>query len=328
MPKNIPVGILFVIVFAGLLAAAAPVPDVRISKEGRASIDAALKYLAARQNDDGSWDEGSYGRPTASAALAGLAFMSDGHMPGRGAYGENVSKALDYVLASAQPNGLLEYGAPHYAMYSHGYATLFLAEAWGMTARSDIRDKLKSAVDLIVRTQNREGGWRYEPKVADADISVTIVQIVALRAAANAGIAVSRDTVDNAVEYLRKCAQRDGGFSYQAGSGQSGYPRSGGALVCFALTGNYAAPEIPGAVHYLQANRRYRGGNYFYGQYYAAQGMHLVAPHDWPDWYGFITGDLKARQSADGSWDSSAYSTAMGALVLTIPNGYLPLYQR
>ena len=193
MPKNTFACLLIIAAFAGLLTAAAPIPDVSVSPKARNTIDAALKYLAARQNEDGSWDEGSYGRPTASTALAGLAFMSDGHVPGRGAYGENVSKALDYVLASAQPNGLLEYGVPHHAMYSHGYATLFLAEAWGMTARSDVRDKLKSAVDLIARTQNREGGWRYQPRVADADISVTIVQIVALRAAANAGIAVSRE---------------------------------------------------------------------------------------------------------------------------------------
>ena len=36
---------------------------------------------------------------------------------------------------------------------------------------------------LIVRTQNDQGGWRYQPVKYDADLSVTICQIMALRAA-------------------------------------------------------------------------------------------------------------------------------------------------
>jgi len=306
--------------------------DVGISPQARKCIDSGLACLARTQNENGSWDTASYGAPTAVAALAGLAFMSDGHVPGRGKYGGNVSRALDYVLASAQPSGLLEYGSPHHAMYSQGFSTLFLAEAWGMAERADLKDKLKNAVDLIVRTQNREGGWRYEPKVADADISVTVCQIAALSAAANAGIAVPRETVDNAVEYLGRCARPDGGFSYQAGSGESGYPRSGGALFCYALTGNSKASQALRSIGYLLNNRNYRGRFYFYGQYYSAQAIHLAAPERWPDWYSFIANALAAKQAKDGSWsgegEEKAECTAMAVLVLTIPNGYLPLYQR
>ena len=48
-------------------------------------------------------------------------------------------------------------------MYSHGFGTLFLAEAYGMTHRPEIREKLQKAVRLIIDTQNIEGGWRYQP---------------------------------------------------------------------------------------------------------------------------------------------------------------------
>lgn len=65
------------------------------------------------------------------------------------------------------------------------------AEVYGMYPDSMVRDKLKAAVKLIVSTQNDEGGWRYEPKRQDADISVTICQVMALRAARNAGIDVA-----------------------------------------------------------------------------------------------------------------------------------------
>lgn len=306
--------------------------DVSITAKGRKAIDTALAYLAKTQNEDGSWDTPGRGRATACAALAGLAFLSDGHQAGRGRYGGVVGKALDYVLASSQASGLLEYGLPSHAMYSHGFATLFLAEAWGTSKRPNLHDKLKKAVDLIVRTQNAEGGWRYQPKVSDADMSVTVCQIVALRAAANAGIAVPRETVDQAISYLHKCARGDGGFSYQAQGGSPGFARTGAGLVSLILAGAKDAPEVPKAVKYLIKNRSKDSRFYFYGQYYAAQGMHLLGGPKWREWYRFITRDLVRKQRSDGSWygkeEDKTQCTAMGVLILTIPNGYLPIYQR
>ena len=75
-------------------------------------------------------------------------------------------------------------------MYEHGFATLFLAEAYGMSRAAGLREKLAGAVRFIVETQNREGGWRYFPERRDADISVTICQVMALRAAKNAAMNV------------------------------------------------------------------------------------------------------------------------------------------
>jgi hypothetical protein len=39
---------------------------------------------------------------------------------------------------------------------------------------------------------NDEAGWRYSPHRSDADISVTIMQVMALRAAKNAGFNVQQ----------------------------------------------------------------------------------------------------------------------------------------
>jgi prenyltransferase beta subunit len=310
----------------------APVPDVTVTPAARQAVDSALQYLAVKQNLDGSWTSQEFKNATAVASLAGLAFMSDGSLPARGRYADNVSRALDYVVKSAQPNGLLEYDSPKHAMYSHAFSTLFLAEAWGMTGALDLKVPLKNAVDLIVRTQNREGGWRYLPVVADADISVTVSEIVALRAAANAGIAVPREAVDNAVGFLKKCACPNGGFAYQAGGNDAAFPRSAAALLCLYLTGVSDAPLVPRALNYVTHNREFDGRYSFYGQYYAAQAVHLVAPAKWPEWYAFVTNRLVARQGRDGSWNAvgedRAQCTAMSALILTIPNGYLPLYQR
>ena len=129
--------------------------------------------------------------------------MSAGNLPGRGKYGENVNKCVKFVLDNCQESGLITADPAHGIMYCHGFATLFLSEAYGMTGDPAIKEKLQNAVRLIERTQNREGGWRYTPAPMDADISITICQIMALRAARDAGIKVNNLTIDSAIKYVR-----------------------------------------------------------------------------------------------------------------------------
>jgi len=123
-------------------------------------------------------------------------------------------------------------------MYGHGFATLALAELYGMTKRPDFRLKVEGAVQLIASTQNSEGGWRYQPGSSDADISVTAIQVVALRAAANAGIKIPEEVVKKAIAYIKRCANnQDGGFSYQTTQHGSGPARTGAAVTCLMLSG-------------------------------------------------------------------------------------------
>ncbi len=142
--------------------------------------------MAQRQDEDGSFRSGGYSRNVAICALAGMAWMAGGNTPGRGPYGGNVERCIDFILANTQESGFINVtnASSHGPMYGHGFATLFLAECYGMTMRADIREKLSKAVQLIVNTQNNEGGWRYQPVRHDADISVTICQVMALRARA------------------------------------------------------------------------------------------------------------------------------------------------
>ena len=55
-------------------------------------------------------------------------------------------------------------------MYGHGFATLALAEVYGMTRRRDLKPKIEAAIHLIEDTQNidgqprLDGGWRYQPR--------------------------------------------------------------------------------------------------------------------------------------------------------------------
>ena len=146
----------------------------------------------------------------------------------------------------------------HGPMYGHGFATLFLGEVYGMTGDESVKEKLQKAVRLIQKTQNREGGWRYQPVPYDADISVTICQVMALRAARDAGIKVEKDVIDKAIKYVRSCQNPDGGFSYmasQGGGGGSGFARSAAGVAALYYAGVFEGndlergPELPQAVH-------------------------------------------------------------------------------
>ncbi len=177
----------------------AVVPDGSASKgmitpKADEAIDRGLAYLNAHANRDGYFGTLGYTGNVAVTSLAALAFMAHGDMPNRGPYGRIITNALKFVLRQENRDrvhpGFLHnpQASPHGDMYGHGFATLFLAESSGMVHDKELRDeldhKLHLAVKLILNGQNREGGWRYKPDSQDADISVTICQIMALRALA------------------------------------------------------------------------------------------------------------------------------------------------
>ncbi|MEM8864472.1 MAG: prenyltransferase/squalene oxidase repeat-containing protein, partial [Planctomycetota bacterium] len=271
------------------------------------AIDRGLRYLAREQEKDGSFGSG-YGRNVAIVGLSGMAFIASGSSPGRGPYGENLDRCIDYLLENTQASGFITVGGAtsQGPMYGHGFATLLLAEAYGMSPDDELRDKLSSAVGLIVGAQNEEGGWRYQPRPNDADISVTICQVMALRAARNAGLHVPADTIDRTVAYVRRCQNPDGGFGYMPTDSSSMFPRSAAGVVALFSAGVYEGAEIEKGLAYLDRQRpglaRGRSGHYFYGHYYAAQAMWQAGGERWQRWYPAIRDELLTRQQHDGSW--------------------------
>lgn len=309
-----------------------------IKPEHQQCIDSGLAFLAEQQHEDGSFGSGGYARNVAVCGLAGMGFMSSGSTPGRGPYGNEVSLCVDFILENTQDGGFINVpgSSSHGPMYGHGFATLFLAEAYGMTMRADLREKLSKAVELIVNTQNADGGWRYLPQRRDADLSVTICQVMALRAARNAGLYVPHETITNCIEYVKKSQNADGGFMYMIQGGQSAFPRSAAGIVALYSAGVYEGPEIEKGLAYLMESLP-RGGifnresHYFYGHYYAVQAMWHAGGDYWDRWYPAIRDELVSRQQQDGSWSDSIcheYGTAMACIILQMPNNYLPIFQR
>jgi hypothetical protein len=302
------------------------------------ATEGGLEFLASRQHDDGSFGSGPYRGNVAVSALAGMAFMCGGSTPGRGPYGQNVDDCVDYLLGLVEPSGLIA-EQPHVSrrlMYGHGFASLFLAQCYGMSKRPDLRPKLTGAVRLIVLSQNDEGGWRYEPVPHEADLSVTVCQIMALRAARDAGLHVPRQTIDRAVDYVKRCQNPDGGFTYLLQPrGESRFARSAAGLVSLYSAGIYKGAEIEKAIGYLKqftpGRVRQWPDHYYYGHYYAAQGMWYAGGSHWQQWYPAIRDELVKQQQPDDSWESGIsveYATAMACIVLQVPNGCLPILER
>lgn len=315
-----------------------PIAGTELTPEVLASVERGLDYLAKAQAADGGFGRsGGYASHAGITALAGLAFLAEGSTPERGKYGKQVAKCLDFTLAHTGRSGFISGGGvSHGPMYGHGFATLFLAEAYGMSNRPDVREKLSRAINLIVNTQNDQGGWRYQPVKWDADLSVTICQIMALRAARNNGIKVPRATIDKAIDYVKKSQNPDGGFSYTLGSRSSAFPRSAAGVCSLFNCGIYTGEEIDNGLAYLMkfkpvGGERQQRGHYYYGNYYAAQAMFIAGGDYWRQWWPSISQDLLSKQESKGSWSGGAgreYATAMACIILQIPNRYLPILQR
>jgi hypothetical protein len=327
-----------------------------ITLEAQGAIDNGLAYLARTQNDDGSFGIGNQRGNIAVTSLAGLAFMAGGHQPGRGRYGTTVRKAVENILSHEErdPRGYLHNPRSniHGPLYAHGFATLFLAEVHGMIGEKDLRDRVRGtlgrAVDLIVKGQNKQGGWRYRPFDGDADISATICQIMALRAAHNAGITVPKETADRCIEYVKRCQDpSSGGFRYQPHGGPPGFARTAAGIVALNSAGVYEGKDIEKALEYLMRFKPGGGGavgagifgnletqvHYHYGHYYAAQATWIAGGRYWKEWYPAIRDELLTNgRRGDGSWFNSQfdphYCTAMSLIILQIPNRYLPILQR
>ncbi len=309
------------------------------SAKHQQAVGKGVHWLASRVQQDGSFGQSAYQQNLAVISLAGLAFLACGHLPGRGPYGKNVNRLVDFVLQHAQQNGLI--GAPETGvrgvMYGHGFATLFLAQIYGATRQREVRPALVNAINLIVSTQNQEGGWRYEPAKKDADISVTVCQTMALRAARNAGFFVPGQTITRAKDYVLSLQNDDGGFRYVSAVGESAYPRTGAAVVALASLGVKQELTYASAARYLMqqipADSEYAGNpHYFYGQYYAAHALWQMGGENWKKWYARIGGLLLRKQTSAGAWEDESicneYATAMACLILSMPKNFLPLLRK
>ena len=305
------------------------------------SVDRSLEYMAKQQRPDGAWDGNN-----APNALALLAFMGRGHVPGRGPYRDVLEKGKRFILRTQNAEGVFvpQRNAGAGPMYQQGLATLALAEMYGMDPDPELEAALRKAVDLLIRCQSDKGGWRYQPSKSDEDLSVTVMQIVALRAANNAEIPVPAQTIDKAVAYVKTCADPLGGYGYQGPARKP--PTTAAGTLSLQLLGHHEDESIPKALDYMATMpvEWNNGGGldyYFYFHYYAMQANYQAGGKHWANWHPRVRELFLQKQNPDGSWDvpgggesenvvgpNKIYWTSMSTLVLEVYMHFLPAYQR
>lgn len=319
-------------------------PRARVSKSIPNDVEIVysngLKYLTASQNAKGSWsgsgNNASYGDAPGNVGLCLLAMLAHGDDPNYGPYAKQISASINYILSLQLNNGFIsqQSGSQHGSMYNHGFATLALAEAYGMVNNPKIGTALQKAVDLILTSQkgNPLGGWRYSPEAKDSDSTVAGCQIVALFAARNAGIAVPDQALKKALAYMHTCrSANDGSYGYMNATGGKVTLTAIGVL-CDCLAKKKNTDAFKKSLEYLKKNLNYRDSSHpFYFEYYMSQALFHADEQTWAKWNKLNIKFLKTLQNSEGAISGNrgeAFSTSASLLSLALNYRFLPIYEK
>lgn len=313
-----------------------------VTPQTKTAIDRGLAYLARVQDRQGSWsNRGVFGAyPVAMTALAHLAILMDGNTTTQGRYAPQIDRATRFLVSSATASGLIARGdVESRPMYGHGFSLLTLGQLYGMTEdvrrAEEMHQVLSAAVQLTARAQSHLGGWIYTPDSRGDEGSVTITQVQGLRSCRNAGIAVPKSVIDDAMGYLDLSQNSDGGIRYTAGqAGRSRVPITAAAVCCWFNAGQYDNPRAKKALAYCKERiplHAVPGNHVYYAHLYFSQALYVSRDPYWDRYYPARRDYLLAQQRPDGSWVGDAigdvYGTAVALIFLQMPFNQLPIMQ-
>jgi len=329
------------------------------SAKTEASVVAALAWLASHQAADGRWISSAHGAgretrtngtdrqgagakaDTGLTGLALLAMLGAGHTHQTGAHAEVVGRGVDYLIRTQKPDGNLAGEAEFYAfMYSHGMATLALAETYAMTGDKRLEKPLRKALAYTLAAQNlSSGGWRYQSRQT-GDTSLLGWQLMSLKSGQLGGIATPERSRQAMVRFLNRVSsgERGGLASYLPGERPS-RPMTAEALVCRQFLDLNVAGLGSEAGDYLMGELPGQGPNNFYYWYYGTLATFQLQGQYWQRWNEaasvVLTRSQRTEGDTTGSWDPDevwggyggrVFSTSLGALCLEVYYRYLPLY--
>lgn len=305
--------------------------EIPISPEVEKVIEKALANLAVRQNSDGSWTDG-YGKNVGVNSLILMAFMSMGNLPGEGKYGDIVAKGLDWVMAQSKDSGLIQNtdNGGGNAMYGHGLSTLMLSEVWGQTRKKDVGEKLRKAVDLIVRVQGPKGTWGYYSIPADGDTSVTVMQVFALKSAHEAGMYVPDVTMKKAIAGIKSRFDEKnfmygyGGPDNNIDSGNVGAHAAGTCIIqiCGEKEPKYTIKAMEKCIEVIEKKKPFNA----YFLYYGSVCTYYAGAKYYKKWCETMIPLVTSKQGSGGDIHDNL-STAWCVLSLSLPYRYIPVYQ-
>jgi len=315
-------------------------PD-ELAPQVRRMAARAMKFLVESQQASGAWSDTHYPDSVGVTALCCLALMAEGNLPRQGPHGKALDKGLEFLLGSFKDEGVCAsakvegYGV----MYGHALATLALLEANGnMPWRPELGDRISKALQTILRYQRVDGGWRYElTRTGDSDISVTTTVLWALGQAKRYGYTVPRESIEKALRFVQRCGRPDGRFMYRLNGKTKVQPHSGVGVAALYGAGRIDHPLLPRARDLIAAEyQRYSvkdlaGRRYLmFGSFFAALTIYSSGYDLWRPWYTKMVRVIASKQQPDGDVPdrpaSKVYPTALAAIILQAPNGYLSIF--
>src|SRR5262249_21584228 len=240
-----------------------------------------------------------------------------------------------------------------------------LASVYGEEEDSERRKKLEDvltrAVQFCAKAQTNRGGWGYVSAADGQNFdegSVTITQLQGLRACRNAGIVVPKETIEKAVDYLKKCTTPRGGVIYSlahggVAAGGERPPLTAAAIACAFNAGEYQSEMAKKWLTYCKTaipvdkSGRDSFGHWEYTHFYYAQAIYILgedgyakmfpqsAANDrltWSKYRETVFDYLASRQAGDGSWNQghigTIFTTSCHLVILQLDNATLPIFQR
>jgi hypothetical protein len=320
------------------------------------AVERALAFIAGRQRRDGSFPTDEAGQPGVTA-LCVLAFLSCGHLPGQGPYGDQIKSAIDYVISCQQDSGLIsrlrppsqwqDYNPAHTGLYNHTISGLLLCEVYGMTSDQQterIPPVIEKALGFsrtlqLVKKTNPldEGAWRYLAPYygVDGDICITSWHLMFWRSAKNAGFDVPSRWVDEAMEFVNRCYNPQYRVFYYTLHGTDHvYSRgtTGAGILSLSLAGLHDTEMAQNAANWVLAHpfdryaaTPYGWDRFFYAAFYCSQAMYQLGGRYWRQFYPPLAGTLLSNQSRDGSWDASVERDRLFGNLYTTAMGVLAL---
>ncbi|MCB1229772.1 MAG: squalene--hopene cyclase [Verrucomicrobiae bacterium] len=317
--------------------------DGRMPPEVERIYERGLSWLADHQTEQGNWNDGQSGAGVDGICL--MAFLASGEDPNFGRYAPNIRRALRAMISSQDP----ETGYLPNSMYHHGFAMLALSEAYGVVDDSLIaRDgggkngagmrSIGQALDLAIRCavtsqeKNRWGAWRYSPDSTDADTSVAGAVLMGLLAARNAGMEVPDESIDAALDYMRRSTGKNGFVAYSGGFGGMGESmnRSAIATLVHAVAKQKDVWQYEATLKHITERLEHQADGHYleYFRYYMAQALFQGDYQAWQKWNTATIRQLENTQAEDGSIGQTPYQTGMSLLALGLNYRFLPIYER
>ncbi len=294
-----------------------------VGKPRESMIEAACKWLAARQGQDGGYPQtlSSTNGSVVQTSVAGLCWLASGSDLSKGPYSENVKKALEFITANAGADSpAAPSGGANWSQSNWGWTHLaiFLGELHERNPSPEVKELLVRAGEEIAKAQEKTGGWAHGPGGPNA-LNYTELNIVTglalqgLGMAQRAGYVVPKDVIERAKLYLEQSSGGDGGVGYSTNDGQRGQGNIGRTAAAWLGTTTLGLRKDPFALK-MEKYVRMHAGEVFGGhaslmQHYlfagvASQAIGLDAAKEY---WSSCERDLVLAASPDGSFQPRAW---------------------